>query len=185
MALFRKSIIVSIIASAPVLLSGCNDDDTDINYKPWAQENTEFVEKAEAETKDGVKVYHKLAPSWAPEAFTLVKWETDPALTVNNLSPMDNSIVYVKYDVNDIYGNRIDDSYSSKTYGDSIYRTSPNKNVTGFWYTLTQMHVGDSVTAILPAVSGYGNSAQGSVPPYSTLVFHIKLVGIPAFEVPM
>ena len=172
-------------AIALAMLPACDDDDNFVDYKPWAERNTKFVQDAEAEMKNGVPVYSKIAPTWSPDAFTLVKWENDRAATINNLSPMDNSVVYVKYDVEDIDGNRYDDSYSSKTYGDSIYRTRPYNNVTGFWYTLTQMHVGDSVTAVLPAISAYGNASQGAIPPYSTLIFHIKLVGIPSFEVPM
>ncbi|MDE5903707.1 MAG: FKBP-type peptidyl-prolyl cis-trans isomerase, partial [Muribaculaceae bacterium] len=136
-------------------------------------------------TEGGIPVFTKLTPSWAPAAFTLVKWENDRNLTAKNLQPMDNSLVRVQYALDDIYGNRISDSYSATaSYGDSIYQTRPMDNIVGFWNTLTEMRVGDEVTCIIPASAGYGNVQNGAIPPYSTLVYKIKLVSIPRYEVP-
>lgn len=179
-----KKYLFAILLLAPVVLSSCLGDD-EVDYSEWEQENLEFVAQKEAETLNGVKVYQKVAPSWAPSAFSLIKWENDRSKTEKNLVPLSNSLCRVKYDLDDIDGNRISDSYSSTSYGDSIYQTRPNQNIVGFWNALTMMHVGDSVTCIMPAIAAYGNTAYGSVKPYSTLVYHIKLVSIPAYEVPM
>ncbi|MDE6074493.1 MAG: FKBP-type peptidyl-prolyl cis-trans isomerase, partial [Muribaculaceae bacterium] len=48
---------------------------------------------------------------------------------------------------------------------------------------LEKMHVGDSVEVIIPYQAGYGASSSGSILPYSTLRFGIKLVNIPYYEV--
>ncbi len=179
----NKTYIFAIFGLA-TLMSACIKDDT-IDYSEWEQQNTKFVADAENEKNpDGTSVYTRLAPDWAPNAFCLVKWENDRSLTSGNLRPLSNSIVRVKYDLESIEGTRISDSYSSTTYGDSIYQTRPNANIVGFWNCVTNMHVGDSVTCIMPYVSAYGQTGNGSIKPYSTLVYHIKLVSVPSYELP-
>lgn len=175
---------ILVIFAFILLLPSCLKDDT-VSYNDWEKENTEYVEsKANELDAQGQPVYTRLAPDWAPNAFTLVKWENDRALTAMNLRPLSNSVVNVKYDLSTIDGTRIGDSYSSTTYGDSIYQTRPNQNILGFWNCVTNMNVGDSVTCIIPYVSGYGSTASGSIKPYSTLIYHIKLVSIPSYERP-
>lgn len=179
-----KVLTATILAFSLVSLTSCLKDD-EVDYTEWEQANTRFVAEHEAMTENGAPIYTRLTPSWAPAAFTLVKWENDRSLTAKNLKPMDNSLVNVQYALDDIYGNRIADSYSSTaSYGDSIYQTRPLDNILGFWHTLTEMRVGDEVTCIIPATAGYGNVQNGSIPPYSTLVYKIKLVSIPRYEVP-
>lgn len=181
----KHTFLISIpLLSALTLLSSCLKDEV-VDYTEWEKANTNFVVEKGALTENGQAVYTRLAPSWAPAAFTLVKWENDRSLTAKNLQPMDNSLVRVKYALDDIYGNRIADSYSATaSYGDSIYQTRPLDNIVGFWNTLTEMRVGDKVTCIIPAAAGYGNVQTGSIPPYSTLVYSIELVSIPNYEVP-
>lgn len=179
-----KTILISAAAVCALALSSCIDDD-EPDYTDWQARNTEYVEKAEASMVDGKKEYSKMAPDWSPQAFILVKWVNDRAKTEKNLRPMDNSLVRVKYALDDIDGNRIDDSYSQKTYGDSIYQTKPMNNITGFWFLLTQMRVGDRVKCIMPANSAYGNVTSGTLPPYSTLIYDVELVSMPGYEVPL
>ncbi|MDE7081253.1 MAG: FKBP-type peptidyl-prolyl cis-trans isomerase [Muribaculaceae bacterium] len=182
--LSRTALLAAIGAVTATCLTSClNDDEPD--YNEWQQLNSQYVAEKEALTEGGIPVFTKLTPSWAPAAFTLVKWENDRNLTAKNLQPMDNSLVRVQYALDDIYGNRISDSYSATaSYGDSIYQTRPMDNIVGFWNTLTEMRVGDEVTCIIPASAGYGNVQNGAIPPYSTLVYKIKLVSIPRYEVP-
>lgn len=182
--LSRTALLAAIGTITATGLTSClNDDEPD--YNEWQQLNSQYVAEKEALTEGGIPVFTKLTPSWAPAAFTLVKWENDRNLTAKNLQPMDNSLVRVQYALDDIYGNRISDSYSATaSYGDSIYQTRPMDNIVGFWNTLTEMRVGDEVTCIIPASAGYGNVQNGAIPPYSTLVYKIKLVSIPRYEVP-
>lgn len=179
-----SKIHIILLAATASLLSSCLDDN-DVDYNDWQQKNTAYVAEQEAKVVNGAKVYTRIAPVWAPDAFTLVKWHNKRELTASALRPMDNSLVRVQYAVDDIDGNRIDDSYSFRAaYGDSIYECRPMDNIVGFWNTLTQMRVGDDVTCIIPANAGYGNVQNGKIPPYSTLVYRIKLVSIPRYEVP-
>lgn len=162
----------------------CNGDLPENDAAEWNTRNLAFVEQQEALTEDGRPVYTRIAPDWAPKAYVLMKWHNDRSLTASNLQPLDNSTCYVKYALENIDGETLQTSYDMHTYGDSIYRCRPCDNIVGFWVALRQMHVGDSVTVVIPAVSGYGSASTGSVRAYSTLVYHLKLKGVPAFEVP-
>lgn len=165
------------------IFSSClGDDDNTDDYSAWRKQNEEYVARMEILTGNGAPVYTKVVPSWAPGDFVLMKWHNDRSLTEKNLVPLSNSLVKIKYEMEDIEGNSLGDSYSSTTYGDSIYQSRPNQNIVGMWAALTSMHVGDSVTMIIPAVSAYGSSATGKIKPYSALIYHVKMKGIPAYD---
>lgn len=163
-------------------LSACLSDDETADYTDWLNKNTEYINQAEAASVNGVKVYEKVVPAWDQSSFVLMDWHNDRSLTASRLSPLDNSTINVKYLLTNVEGDTIDSSYSLTTYGDSIFQCKPCEMVTGFWIATTSMHVGDSVTAVMPFTCGYGVSGSGSVLPYSTLIFQIKLDSIVAFE---
>lgn len=167
---------------APVLSSCLGEGDLD--YDDWRVKNDNFVTEAREAKIDGKPEYEELIPVFAPETFILIKWHHDRELNKGQLSPLDNSTVDCKYSCYDIEGGYIDSSFASTAYGDSIYRTRPVNNIPGFWAALTAMHVGDSVTVVVPSSAGYGNMLNGKVKPYSALIYNIKLKGIPAFELP-
>lgn len=181
----KLRISLYLLPLAAGLLSSCMGDNKEVDYTEWEQRNTAYIATQESLRKpDGSPLFTRIAPDWAPNAFCLVKWENNRALTAYNLRPLSNSVVNLKYDVDDIDGNRLSDSYSSTTYGDSIYQCRPNQNIIGFWNCVTNMQVGDSVTCVIPYVAGYGSTGNGSIKPYSTLIYHIKLVSIPAYQLP-
>lgn len=166
-----------------LVMSSClNGDDDYGDYTEWRQKNIEFIDNAEKEILDGNKKYEKIVPLWDKSTFVLMRWHNNRTLTANNLSPLDNSTVNLKYMLTNIEGDTIDSSYALTTYGDSIFQCKPNEMVTGFWVAVTNMHVGDSVTAIVPYTAGYGATGSGSLLPYSTLIFQIKIKGIPGLE---
>lgn len=179
----KTFLYASLIVLLASILSSCLGDN-DVDYTEWKKQNDAYYLQCMDSIKDGKRVYEQIIPSWAPSTSVLVKWHNDRSLTAKELSPLDNSTVYVKYALETIDGTKIQNSYSSTTYGDSIYRTQPSQNIIGFWAALTNMHVGDSVTMVIPASAGYGSSASGSIKPYSTLIYHVKLKSIPAFEIP-
>lgn len=182
--IIRNIALGAALLTGSVALTGCLGEKEE-DYSGWKEENNAYVASLENEVnEDGSKKYEKHVPVWEPGVFVLMQWHNDRSKTLLNLSPLDNSTVNVKYDLELIDGTKIDDSYSMTTYGDSIYRTRPCNNIVGFWAALRQMHVGDSVTCIIPSNAGYGSTAYGSIKPYSTLVYHMKLKSIQAFEVP-
>lgn len=172
-----------ILPSVLLLMSSClNGDDNEEDYREWMQQNLEYIEKAKTETVDGKAKYEQYTPVWDKSTTILMAWHNDRTKTQNNISPLDNSTCDVKYLLTNITGDTIDSSYAMTINGDSIYRCQPNGMVTGFRAALCNMNVGDSVTTVIPFTAGYGVFGNGTILPYSTLIFQIKLVGIPAFE---
>ncbi|MDE6578097.1 MAG: FKBP-type peptidyl-prolyl cis-trans isomerase [Muribaculaceae bacterium] len=158
-------------------LSSClNNDDPDNSYSEWRAENEQYISSAEKSGK-----YSKITPDWDKTSFVLIDWVRKGDST-NKVVPLDNSTVDVVYMLTNVRGDTIDSSFRLTTNGDSIYRVQPCQTCTGFRIALTNMNIGDSVTAVMPYYAGYGALGSGSVLPFSTLIFQIKLVGIPGLE---
>lgn len=180
---FQKYILYS---AATLLIASCmtsclgNDDDS-LDYTAWKNENESYYARMQDTIgADGKKVFEKVTPVWAPGVTILAKWHNDRSLTSANLMPMDNSTVKVIYEGCYIDGVRLDASWYHNA--DSLYSCKPSDNIVGFWTMLTNMHVGDSVTCVIPMNAAYGASGT-SVKPYSTLIYHMKLQAISAYEV--
>ena len=178
----RKYILHAVMALliAPCLSSCLGDNDNKYDYTAWKNENESyFIRMEDSIGPDRKKVFTKITPVWAPGVSILAQWHNDTTLTMKNLKPMDNSTVDVVYKGSYYNGVAFDSSYSEV---DSVRTFTPTSLIVGFWTMLTNMHVGDSVTCVIPQNAGYGASSS-SIMPYSTLVFNIKLKAIKAYEV--
>ncbi len=173
--------IIFVIPLLALLLTACLGDGPKDEYDDWRTQNDTYIQYVESELmpKEG---YTKIVPEWAPGNSVYVKWHNDRSLTEKNLSPLSNSTVDITYAMENINGTNLGDSYSSHVWGDSIYRSQPNQNIAGMWIAMLNMHVGDSVTMIIPYLSGYGARAMGSIKPYSNLIYHVKMKAIPKYE---
>lgn len=168
-----------------VLIAGCSmDTDKPDYYGEWKQQNDTYLSEFEKTYSSGTDPYVKIVPEWATDACVYMKWHNDRSLTANNLTPLSNSTVNIKYEMEDIEGTKMGNSYSMTTYGDSIYQSHPNQNIVGMWAAMLNMHVGDSVTMVIPYTSGYGAKSVGSIRPYTTLIYHVKMKGIPDYVRP-
>lgn len=182
----RKYILyaASALLAAPWLTSCLGDNDNSYNYTDWINRNETYLTRMQDTVgTDGKKVFEKVTPVWAPGVYVLAQWHNDRTLTSGNLVPMDNSTVDVIYEVRYVNGVLLDSSYKNYNYGDSVYRCKPSDNIVGFWTMLTNMHVGDSVTCIIPSNAAYGASST-TVIPYSALIYHMKLKSIYKYELP-
>lgn len=175
--------ICATLALPLLALTGCglDSDDSDIqDSKEWRNKNTAYLIEAESKTEGETKEYEKVTPSWMPTGYVLMKWHNDRELTKDNLVPLYNSTVEMIYDGELITGTVFD--RSSNNFADAIFRAQPSQTIAGMAIALTNMHVGDSVTAIIPYELGYGANGSGSIRGYSTLIFHMRLKGIAAYE---
>lgn len=165
--------------------SGCGDDSTWQQYEEWRQANDEFYyAQVDLKDADGTPFYKQLSPAWYPGSGVLIHYFNDRAKTEGNLSPMVNSTVDVKY-IGRLYNDvAFDSSFTQTANGDSIFRTQPSSTIEGWQIALTDMRVGDSCRVVIPYPQGYQAQSTGSIPPYSTLVFDIKLVDIYSYELP-
>lgn len=181
----KKLLYLLIISTAILILPSCLSSQ-DEDFDNWKEENIAYYnEMADKKDADGIPYFQRISPDWSPGSEILMRWHNDRSTTMGNLRPMYNSTTDVVYYVQLYNGTPLDSSYLRITPGDSIYRSRPSQNIEGFAIALTQMHIGDSCTVIIPYQSGYGYSGTSRVNPYSTLVYQIKLKDIPAYEIPM
>lgn len=169
----RTAAAALILISATACLRGESDE-----YDDWRHENDTYL--AEIDTH----VYTPLTPDWAPMNTVYIRWHNDRSLTADRLVPLSNSTVNIKYEMEDILGNKLGNSYSMTTHGDSVYQSMPNENIIGMWATLTNIHEGDSVTVIMPYTSAYGANIMSNFRPYTTLIYHLKLMEIVHYQTP-
>ncbi|MCH5237580.1 MAG: FKBP-type peptidyl-prolyl cis-trans isomerase [Muribaculaceae bacterium] len=154
--------------------SSCLGNDRSEDYSDWRIQNQEYLDKAEIEMENGELVYDKISPVWDNNVYVLMHWHNDRKETEGELLPLSNSTVKVKYTLTDIKGDTLDSSAS--------FNCKPNGLITGFWTAVTNMRVNDTVTAVIPYSAGYGVYGSGSVLPYSTLIFGIRLDSIISYQ---
>lgn len=173
MAKFSSLLVLPV---ALTLLSSCLKDDPEVTYADWKAENEQYINNAENSGK-----FTKITPIWDKTSFVLIDW-IRRGDSPNKIKPLDNSTVDVVYLLTNVKGDTLDSSYRLTNNGDSIYRVRPGQTCTGFRVALTNMNIGDSIEAVMPYYAGYGASGYGSILPFTTLIFQIKLVDIPALE---
>ena len=92
----------------------------------------------------------------------------------SSATPRPNSIVSVHYKGTLINGREFDNSW--KRNCPEAFRL--NEVIDGWQIALQQMRVGDHWMVYIPYTVGYGTSASGPIPAFSTLIFEVKLLGI-------
>lgn len=169
-----------------VAVTSCDNDGSDTwsDYKDWRIANENYFDEQRFLMEDGANVYQTISPAWNTSAQILMRYLNDRSKTEGNLSPMLTSTVDVKY-IGRLYnGVAFDSSYiNTASYGDSLFRTTPDGVIQGWTIALLNMRVGDSARIVIPYGLGYGVSGSGSISPFSTLIFDVKLVDIPFYEV--
>ena len=170
--MMKISRIFPILTAALLLiLPSCFSDDKQEDYAEWRLLNTQaFNDSLLLTGPDGLPVFTEISPKWDQSFSILMRWHNDRSENTNYLTPFSNSRCHVKYTLMNIEGDTLDSSPS--------FTCVPNQMVTGFMAAVMNMQVNDSVTAILPYTAGYGAFGYGSVLPYSTLVFAVRLDSI-------
>lgn len=177
---------MALMSLASVSVS-CNDDNKNTwdDYEKWRNANTSYYDEQKYSfDENGNPEYLTVVAPWNPGAEVLVKYLNDRSKTEGNLTPLLTSTVDVKYRGSLYNGVAFDSSYLRTSPADSIFRTVLSATIEGWWIALTDMRVGDSARVIIPYNVGYGSSITASIPPFSTLVFDVKLVDIPYYEIP-
>lgn len=153
-----------------ILLPACfNDSKDDSDYSEWRELNQQYFNKMAVLEDNGSLVYDEFTPGWDNSFSILMRWHNERNGD-NLITPLSNSTCHVKYTLTNIDGDTLDSSAS--------FVCVPNKMVTGFMAALMNMTINDTVTAILPFTAGYGSAGYSGIPPYSTLIFGIRLDSI-------
>lgn len=167
----RNRIFPILTALALLVLPACFHDNNDaVDYSEWRELNTKaFNDSMLLENEYGELVYTVYTPNWDPSFSILLKWDEESE-DPSEVRPLSTSTCHVKYTLSNVDGETLDSSAN--------FTCVPNQMVTGFMAALSQMRVNDSITTVLPYTAGYGVYGYGGIPPYSTLVFGIRLDSI-------
>ena len=142
-------------------------------YHEWNNQNVADFEAAKLETdEEGNRVSRVRSANVDPSSCVLMHYYKRGTGTV---SPYSTSFVKVCYKGQLIDGTVFDDIYQSP---DNPMTAKISSLVQGWTVAMERMHVGDSCRVIIPQNLGYGSRSQGSIKPYSTLIFDIKLMEI-------
>ena len=165
-----------------VTLTSCDDDDNKSaweQYADWREENQQWVtQQAALRDPSGNLLFTAYTPTWAPSSTVYIRFLNDTTQTRDNLRPYYTSTTTVNYTVHLYNGTRVD---SAANYTGSLNNQGL---IDGWSMAITQMHVGDSIEAIMPYNIAYGVSGMGNdVPPFSALRFNIRLTDIPGYVV--
>lgn len=166
---FKKIIPVLTIVSL-LILPSCFNDKEGNDYSEWRNRNQAYIDSCESVMENGVFVYQKYTPVWDNSFSILVRWHNDPNENPSYITPLSTSTCHVKYTLTAITGDTLDSSAS--------FECVPNSMITGFMAALCQMRVNDTVTTVIPYTAGYGVYGSNSIPPYTTLIFGIRLDSI-------
>lgn len=100
---------------------------------------------------------------------------------VTSGSPMYNDTVIVHYRGKLMDGTIFEETYKGDTAvwdnNENPKSVSLNGMIKGWIESFMQMHIGEKRRIIIPWTLGYGETGKGTISPYSTLIFDIKLIG--------
>lgn len=175
------------LCSLMCICASCSlNNDTPDTSSEWKNLNDTWILDKSVETDvDGSPLYEKITAPWDPNAYVLMRWHNDRSETQTALSPISTSTVDVRYEVRTIDSVMVDNSYARITPAAGVYRSVLNKNISGWVLGISQMHVGDTCTILIPYNQAYGSMQYQSLKPYSDLIFNVRLKDIPAFEKPI
>lgn len=179
----RRFIFATIgVFVALLVLSSCKGDGIWDTYQQWRIDNEDWYKEQLVKLDDDGNLYYRpLSPSWNVNSGVLIHYFNDRSLTEGNLSPLQTSTISCKYHLQLYNGEGVDSSYNMT---DSLYTSVLADNIAGWQVALNDMRVGDSCAIVVPYSQGYGTSGSSAIDPFSMLLFHVKLVDIPYYEVP-
>lgn len=189
MSISKLTAIIALLALSAPIFTACNDDDsskTDANYSAWNKANQAWLDEQQNRLDENGKAYYKkVVPTWNSSAYVLIHQFNDPEETKDNLVPLLTSTVDVRYRVTLYDGTPIDSSSTITSPVPGALRTQLNSSglISGWKIALTHMHVGDTCEIIIPYAQAYGITGLNTVKPYSNLVFNMRLLDIPYYEV--
>ena len=172
--IFRTVLLLA--AGIVTVLTGCNDDEATDDYKAWREKNENWlIEQLLLTESDGSPYYNKVTMPSDPQNYVFM--HNIGTVHEENLKPLYTSTTKVNYTL-----KLVNDSVMDKGTG-FVSQLNSSGLIDGWGLSVMQLHVGDSAQFIVPYASGYGSTGYGTIPPFSNLVFDVKLVDITAYEV--
>lgn len=182
----KNLLLIITLALLAGIAAACHDNEQQTTwdeYADWRELNDAWILEQQSLTNpDGTPYYTKIVPAWNPSTFILIHYFNDRALTAGNLSPLYTSVVDVRYVGRDCTGAGFDSSTLATAYGPGIQRFACNGTIQGWSIALQDMRVGDTCQIIVPYGAAYGAQSTGTIKPYSSLLFNMRLTDIYSYE---
>ena len=147
------------------------------------QENARMQSEKEKQEIDAYLAENKITAQPLESGLIIVE-----KVKGNGKKPQNGQKVKVNYTGKLLDGKVFDTSIEADAKAAGVY--NPQRPYQAFEFTLgagqvirgwdegiAQLSVGSKATLIIPSVIGYGPQDMGIIPPYSTLVFEVELVG--------
>lgn len=180
-------IVIALLSAS--FMTSCFEETTWEKYKDWRDVQNDWLKEELAKTDENGKPYYEtVSDNFDKNAIVYMHFYNDRNATKDNLTPLYTSTIDAKYHGSFYNGTPFDSSYLSVSPADSVIRFGVSDVVSGWSIALMNMHVGDSVRVIVPYNVGYGESGRSSssgttIPPYTLMVFQIKLTDIPKYDI--
>lgn len=173
----KKILYIAIAAVIFSALYSC-DNESKSNWElfsAWRELNQNWLEEQLSMTNaDGTPFYSKVTMPTNPNVYLYMHSIGD--INSGNLKPLYTSTTKVNYTLRLCNDSIMDKgtNFESQLNSSSL--------ITGWSLAIMQLNVGDSARFVIPYALGYGEYGTTSIPPYSDLVFDIKLVDITGYE---
>ena len=194
----KKYILLSLLFTQCLLLFTSCDETEEVNkYADWRNRNEAFIDslksvydaKTDPELIQIIPYAEKNYPIYAKKLKTVTSGETPlytDSVTVYYRGMLINEAVfgaattphyYTKlYQSLDVFDKNFEGEEPNAF--ESPTKFFVNGVVAGWREVLQRMKVGERWEVYIPWQQGYGSSVSGTIPAYSTLIFHVNLVSI-------
>lgn len=190
--MMSKKILLFLLAAVPLfgLLSCSETTEESTEFSDWQNRNETYFNSLYAEATasatdelDTIRSYAVLTSVAASKDDYIIVKKLESGTSTSGC-PMFTDSVKISYrgryipTTNYADGYVFDQTYLGDFNWETVHTTSSYKVgefVTGFTTALLNMQIGDRWRVYIPYKLGYGESASGSIPAYSTLIFDISL----------
>ena len=170
---------LAFFALGVLILNSCMGDDKSNweLYKDWREFNDNWlIEQTVRTNPDGTAYYQRCVMPTDPQAYVLM--HNIGEVHTDSLKPLYTSATKVNYTLRLANDSIVDQGTNFRS------QLNSTSLIAGWGISIMQLHVGDSARFVVPYAIGYGATGAGeNIPPYSNLVFDIKLLDITAYEI--
>ncbi|MCL2650420.1 MAG: FKBP-type peptidyl-prolyl cis-trans isomerase [Candidatus Azobacteroides sp.] len=161
----KLSYLLLFVLSFSIAFQSCSKQDSTSAYAEWRQQNEDTIIK--------IKNDPYFFQATVPHGPGTVYYHQDINEDQGDTLALYTSQVKISYKGSLIDGTVFDDA------SERITTMNVSDNISGFAIALQNMRRGDKWKVYIPWDLGYGSAGNGTtIPPYSTLIFEIKLIQI-------
>lgn len=199
--ILKRFYCILAVFIALTIVSCSETDDTTNEFANWQERNDKYFESIYSKAEESIKnkdTKWKIINKWSKNDSVCTRHQDRIVVEVINEGkgsgcPLYTDSVRIHYEgrliPSESYpeGYVFDCSWTGKYNPQTMvpYKSMTSSFIDGFTTALQNMHVGDRWRIYIPQELAYGNTASGSIPAYSTLVFDVTLHSYSRPGIPM